>query len=53
MKMIAGIKSHFKKTILNFGTKLVQKGCLQSDTEKVNITIEFCIFELVWGSNFS
>ena len=42
----------FKK-ILNFGTKFAQKGYFLSKTEKVNIAIEFCIFELVYVQNFS
>ena len=36
-----------KLTILIFWNKFTQKGYLQSKTEKVNTTIEFCIFELV------
>ena len=40
-------KCYFKQTILNSGTKFAQKKCFQSKREKVNITIEFCIFELV------
>ena len=38
-------KFHFKQIIFNFGNKLVQKRYFWSKTEKVNITIEFCIFE--------
>ena len=34
-------------TILILQTKFVQKGYLQSKTEKVNTTTEFCIFKLV------
>ena len=30
-----------------------QKGCFWYKTEKVNITIEFCIFELIQVANFS
>ena len=33
--------------------KFSQKGCFWSQTEKVNITIEFCVFELVYVPNFS
>ena len=36
-----------------FWTKFVQKGCFPSKMEKVNITIEFCISELVLVPNFS
>ena len=32
---------------LNFRTKFAQKGYLRSKMENVNITIEFCVFELV------
>ena len=33
--------------------KFSQKGCFWSQTEKVNITTEFCVFELVYVPNFS
>ena len=46
-------KFHFKQAILNFKTKFAQKGYFQWKTEKVNITIDFCIFELVLIPNFS
>ena len=46
-------KFHLKLTILIFWTKFGQKGYFRSKTEKVNITIEFCIFELVQVPNFS
>ena len=39
-------KFQFKWTILNFWTKFIQKGYLQSKTDKMNLTIEFGIFEL-------
>ena len=42
-----GIKLYFDQTILNFGTKFAQNSYLRSKTIKINITIEFCIFELV------
>ena len=48
-----GIKVQLKVTILTFWTKFTQKGCFWSKTEKVNFTIEFCIFELVWVPSFS
>ena len=35
---------HFKQMILNLGNKFAQKGYFSSKTEKVNISIEFCIF---------
>ena len=35
------------------GPNLLQKGYFRSKTEKVNITIEFCIFELAHVLNFS
>ena len=34
-------------TILIFWTRFAQKGCFRSKTEKVNTTMEFCIFNLV------
>ena len=46
-------KFQLKLTILIFWTKFVQKGYFQSKTEKVNITIKFCIFKLVQVPNFS
>ena len=45
-------KFHLKKTILFFWTKFAPKGYLQSKTEKVNITMEFSIFELVKMPSF-
>ena len=36
-----------------FWNKFTQKWYFQSKTEKVNITIEFCIFELVQVSIFN
>ena len=46
-------KFYFKQIIRNFGTKFIQKRYFQSRKEKGNITIEFCIFELVTVGNFS
>ena len=47
-------KIHFKLTILTiFWTKFSQKRYFRSKTEKVNITMEFCIFGLVQVPNFS
>ena len=34
-------------------TKFTQKGHLRWKTEKLNITVKFCIFELVYVSSFS
>ena len=48
-----GTKVQLKVTILIFWAKFTQKGCFWSKTEKVNITIEFCIFELVGVPSFS
>ena len=42
-----GTKFQLKQTILNFRVKFVQKGYFWSNPEKVNITIELNIFELV------
>ena len=44
-----GTKFHFKQTNLNFRTKFAQKGYFRSKNEKVNITIEFSQFELVYN----
>ena len=46
-------KFQLKLTILIFWTKFAKKGYFQSKAEKLNITIEFCIFELVQEPNFS
>ena len=40
-------KFQLQLIILTFWTKFAQKGYFRSKTEKVNITIEFCMFELV------
>ena len=41
-----GTKFQNKLTILIFCAKFTQKWCLRSKSEKLNITTEFCIFEL-------
>ena len=46
-------KFQFKWTIFNFWTKFIQKGYLQSKTEKLNITIEFRLSELFLVLKFS
>ena len=40
-------KFHFKETIWSFGTKFAQNKYIQPQPEKMDITIEFCIFELI------
>ena len=50
---IVGTKFQLKLKILILLTKFAQKRYFWSKTEKVNITIEFCIFELVWIPNLS
>ena len=46
-KKSVGTKFQLKLKILDFWTKLAQKGYFQFKKEKRKITIEFCIFELV------
>ena len=46
------IEFHFEQTILNLWTKFSQEGCLCSKTEKVNIIIEFRIFQISLGTKF-
>ena len=46
-------KFHLNPKILIFWIKFTQKVYFQSKTEKVNSSIEFCIFELVYEPNFS
>ena len=46
-------KFQFKLIISIFWTKFAQKGCSRSKTERVNITIEFNIFELLHVTNFN
>ena len=48
-----GAKFQPKLTILTFSSKFAQKWYFQSKTEKVNIAIEFWIFELVQMPDFS
>ena len=45
-------KFQLKLSILIFWTKFFQKGFFWWKTKKVNITIEFFIFELVWTPNW-
>ena len=49
----SGTKFHFKQTNLIFWTKLTQNSYSWSKMKKVNITIEFCMFELDKIPNFS
>ena len=53
IRISLGIKLYSEQRNLNFGTKFAPNRFLWSKTEKVNITIKFCIFELVLGPNFS
>ena len=46
IRIVLGTKFQLKLKILIFWTKFVQIGYFRSKTEKVNITIEFCTFEL-------
>ena len=41
------IKFHLQLTILTFWTKFAQKSYPQAKTEKMTLTVAFCIFELV------
>ena len=52
VRISLGTKFRLKQTILIIWTKFFQKGYFQSKAEKLNITIEFCIFELVQVPNF-
>ena len=47
-----GSKLQLKLTKIFFWTRFTQKRYFWSKTEKVNIIIEFCIFEFFWLSNF-
>ena len=47
IRISLGTKFNFKQTILNIGTKFALKGYFRSKTKTVNISIEYCIFELV------
>ena len=42
-----GSKCQFQQTILIFGNKFLKKGYFQSKTKKMNIPIEFFVFELL------
>ena len=53
IQISTGTKFKLRLTILIFLTNITQKGYFWSKTEKVNITIESCIYELVWVPNFS
>ena len=53
IRISRGIKFHLKLTVLTFWTKFDQKGYFPCKTEKVNITVEFCISVLAWVPNFS
>ena len=52
IRISRGTKFPPKLTILNFWTKFTKDGYFKSKTEKVNITTEFSIFELVYVLNF-
>ena len=47
IRISLGTKFKFKQTILIFWTKFAQKYYFKSKTDKMNRTIEFCLFELV------
>ena len=47
-----GTKFQFKQAILIFWTELTRRKYFRSKTEKLNISIEFSIFELVYIPNF-
>ena len=53
MKMFARTKFQLKLAIFVFWNEFAQRGCFQSKTEKVNTTIEFCLFKFVLVPNFS
>ena len=54
MPMIVGTQFQLKLTNFIFRPNLTKLTIyFQPKTEKVNITIEFCIFELVLSPNFS
>ena len=48
-----GNKFQLKLAILIFGPNLSKKGCFQSKSEKMNTTIELCIFKFVYIPNYS
>ena len=47
MTRIVGTEFQRKMTLLIFWSKFAQKGYFCSKTEKANITIKFCILELI------
>ena len=53
IRISLGNKFQLKVKILILWTKFAQKGYFWWKTEKVNITIEICLFELVWIPNFN
>ena len=52
IRISLGIKFQLKLTILSFWTKFTQKKHFQWKTEKRNITIEYCIFEVFYVPSF-
>ena len=46
IRISLGIKFYFGQKVFNFGTKFAQNKYIRSKTDKVNITIEFCMSEL-------
>ena len=44
--IIFDTKFEFKQAILNFGLRFQEKDFFQPKAERVNTTIEYCIFEL-------
>ena len=52
MNMIVVTKFCFKLTILICGTKFAQKDYFLSKMQKVNVTIEICISELLYIPSF-
>ena len=53
LPMIVGSKFQLQQTILIYGTNFSKKGNFRSKIEKINITIEFFIFELILVPIFS
>ena len=47
VRISVGNNFQFRLIIFIFWTKFAQKGYFQSETRKMNITTEFCMFELV------
>ena len=46
-------KFQLKLKNLIFWTKFSQQGCFRSKTKRVNATIAFCIFKLLWVPDFT